>query len=149
MSDPMQPEQPTEEEIRAYLQQVREADPAAIIVQAYRMLGEGAEVKLGRSDARVLIDAMNAVTDAVQGTLPEELLSQMRDGVRQLQTAQVEAESAAGGEQAGSAGSEQAKATQPPPAAQQPQGSAPMTGQPRLSEPTDPKPSDRLWIPGR
>jgi hypothetical protein len=145
MSDVNQPGEPTEEEIRAYLQQVREADPAAIVVQAYRMLGEGAELKLGRADARVLIDALAAVAEATAVSLPAELVEQMRDGVRQLQSAQVQAEREQG---------EPAATAAPPPAAAQPAaagapGSAPMTGTPRTSEPTDPKVTDRLWIPGR
>lgn len=156
MTDPTQQGQPSEEEIRAYLEQIREADPAAIVVQAYRMLGEGAEVKLGRSDARVLIDCMAAIAETAQASVAEELVEQMRQGVQQLQTAQVQAEREQGGEAGQPAGEQAAQqpgsqGAQPPP--QGPgtaaPGQAPAGGQPRYSEPTDPKPSDRLWIPGR
>lgn len=153
MTDPTQQGQPTEEEIRAYLQQVREADPAAIVVQAYRMLGEGAELKLGRSDARLLIDAMAAVADAVQGRLPSELVDQMREGVRQLQSAQVQAE------QQGDAGDEAEGAAaggQPAPGQAAPGQAAPSQGAPAQGAAGQPQPqpseeslTNRLWIPGR
>jgi hypothetical protein len=151
MTDPTQPGQPSEEEIRAYLQQVREADPAAIVVQSFQMLGEGAQVKLGRRDARVLIDSMAGITEAVADSLPEELVGQMREGVRQLQSAQVEAEGAADGDAGGDTGGAATRSAGAPteqPTTTRPQGSAPMTGEPRTSEP-QPKKSDRLWIPGR
>lgn len=148
MTDPNQPGQPSEEEIRAYLQQVREADPAAIIVQAYRMLGEGAELKLGRSDARVLIDAMAAVTESVGARLPDELAGQMREGVRQLQAAQVQAEQEQpGGAPAGAADTGPAGAPGGQPSPGQPSPAQP-SGQPRTSEPEQ-KMTNRLWIPGR
>jgi hypothetical protein len=165
MTDPTQTGEPTEEEIRAYLAQIREADPAAIVVQAYRMLGEGAELKLGRTDARVLIDAMAAITDAVSGKVQAELTDQMRQGVAQLQAAQVQAET----QQSGAG-------DQPAPAAGAPTSGAPSTGGPSSAgaasasgagapagagKPQQPPTqqggqqqeeenlTNRLWIPGR
>jgi hypothetical protein len=141
MTDPTQQGQPTEEEIRAYLQQVREADPAAIVVQAYRMLGEGAELKLGRGDARVLIDAMAAMTEAVADRLTEDIVGQMREGIRQLQAAQVQAETQT------PEGEEQAAGAAPQPGAGAPQAPPPQAPpQPSASEQSM---ADRLWIPGR
>jgi hypothetical protein len=144
MSDPMQQEM-TEEEIRAYLEQVREADPAVMVVQAYRMLGEGAELKLGRSDARVLIDAMAAVIEAVADRLAGDIVAQMREGVRQLQATQVEAE-----QQAGEQGEGAADAGQPgsrPPSGPAP--GAPPQGAPQQGGQQEENLTNRLWIPGR
>lgn len=156
MTDPTQAgQQPSEEELRAYLEQLRGADPAEVIVQAYRMLGTGAEVKLGRPDARPLIDAMNGMVEAVQGTVDAELVRQMRDGVGQLQTAQVQAERDAGG-QAGDQGGEQAAdeaatAGQAPGAGGSAGRAAPRPGggqQPPGGQ-GEGSLTDRLWIPGR
>lgn len=148
MSDPRQPQQgqPSEEELRAYLEQLREADSTEVVAQAYTMLGTGAEVKLGRSDARVLIDAMAAIVEATQASLEPDLVERMRNGVAQLQSAQVQAErQAAGGPPADQEGEPpQTAAPQPPP-------DAPGQGQPGAPEPGGAKesPADRLWIPGR
>lgn len=145
MTDPTQAGQPTEEELRAYLEQLRGADPAELLVQAYRLLGTGAEVKLGRTDARVLIDAMAAMVEAVAGQLPAELVTQMRDGVGQLQMAQVQAEregasGSGGGQDRAPGGSPEGGApSQPPP--------PPGTQPPPPGD--DQRLTDRLWIPGR
>lgn len=147
-------DQPTEEEIRAYLGQVREADPAAIVVQAYQMLGEGAQIKLGRPDARVLIDAMAGIAEAVGNRLPTELVDQMKQGVAQLQAAQVQAENEG---PAGPEGTEGAPSAGQPaggpagsqaPGGQRPGGQAP-DGQAPRPEGQGEKLTDRLWVPGK
>lgn len=145
MSDPQQQQgQPSEEELRAYLEQLREAESSEVVAQAYTMLGTGAEVKLGRSDARVLIDAMAAMVDATQDALDRDLVERMRNGVGQLQAAQVQAESDAPGAGPGQGQQPQTTAPQPPP-------QAPGQGRPAAPEPGPSKesPADRLWIPGR
>lgn len=152
MSDPSpsQGDQPTQEELQAYLEQLREAEPAELVAQAYTMLGTGAEVKLGRPDARVLIDAMAALTEAVSGSVAEDLATRMRNGVVQLQTAQVQAERQAASQgDAPPAAQQQPPATPPgagPPGAPEPAAQPP--GQPP-GQPQGQKPTDRLWIPGR
>lgn len=131
MTSTQQPGGLSEEELGAYLDQLREAEAGDILVQAYTMLGTGAEVKLGRPDARVLIDAMAAIVSAVAGRLGE-LGNRMQGGVVQLQMAQVEAERRQG----------EPDAAEPAPAAEQRAAQQPDTagGQPM---------TDRLWIPGR
>jgi hypothetical protein len=147
MTDSTQAGQPSEEELRAYLEQLRAADPAELLVQAYRLLGTGAEVKLGRQDARVLIDAMNAVVEAVQSRVPPELAGQMRDGVRQLQMAQVQAEREA---DSGAPGEEQPGQA---PGEAQPEGAGRSSERPGGAQPAagpeGQRMTDRLWIPGR
>lgn len=152
MSDPSQQQgQPSEEELQAYLEQLREAEPSEVLAQAYTMLGTGAEVKLGRSDARVLIDAMAALVDATGDRLQDDLAERMRNGVAQLQNAQFQLE-----QQSGETPQQppQTTAPQPPPQApgqgqpgaaqpgQQP-GSGPQKGQ------QDESKTSRLWVPGR
>lgn len=139
MSDPTQmPGQPSPEEMRAYLEQLRQSDPAGLVAEAFNLLATGAQVKLGRPDARVLIDALGAVVQATQESLPSELVEQMAQGVTQLQLAQVQAEREAAGA---------------PPAAETPGGEA---GAAQASPPqpfgpsaADKRMTDRLWVPGR
>jgi len=139
MSDTMMGGQPSPEEMRAYLEQLREADAAGLVAEAYNLLAAGAQVKLGRSDARTLIDAMSALTQVASPALPQELAQQMTQGVQQLQLAQVEAErqvaaetqqQATASEETGAQTGTQAAPTAPPQQAQQ-------------------RMTDRLWIPGR
>lgn len=136
------PGEPSQEELQAYLEQLRAAPAEEIVIQAYSLLGTGAEVKLGRADARVLIDAMAGL---VQGAGPRlgDLGPRMTSGLAQLQMAQVEAERQAQGAEAA-----------PAPAASEP--SSPSAGPARTETPggasTDTegqKMTDRLWIPGR
>lgn len=156
MTDPTQAGQPSEEELRAYLEQLRGADPAEVLVQAYRMLGTGAEVKLGRADARLLIDAMNGMVSAVDGRVQADLVQQMRDGITQLQLAQVEAEKEAGGQTASEGEAAAAGATGQSPGAG---GAGPGQGaqarpggqsqRPAQAPGGSQRMTDRLWIPGR
>ncbi len=124
-------QQLSEEELRQYVAQVREAPVADLLTQAYTMLGAWAEAKLGRSDARALIDGLSGLVQAAASGLPANLAKQMRDGIGQLQLLQVQAEQqlAAREEPAASAHAREPRPTQEPP-------------------PTKPM-TDRLWIPGR
>lgn len=150
MSDPStSADEPTQEELQAYFEQLRDADPGEVVAQAYTMLGTGAEVKIGRADARVLIDAMAAMTEAVADTIETELATRMRNGVVQLQNAQVQAERQAAGDQA-DLGGEPTSQPQPRPAASPP-GPAPSgpADQGATEQGKEQSASDRLWIPGR
>lgn len=158
MTDPTQAGQPSEEELRAYLEQLRAAEPAEILVQAYRLLGTGAEVKLGRGDARVLIDAMGGMVDAVSDRVPADLGRQMREGVTQLQMAQVQAERQAGtdGGAAGEGGAAAAGGEAAAPgggSAREDSGSAPRRDEASRAAASSGQQgqqmTDRLWIPGR
>lgn len=142
MADPGAPgaagQQPTEEELQAYLAQMREADPAELVAQAFQILAMGAEVKIGRPDARVLIDALVAVVDATKGRVQAQLTTGMTNAVRQLQMAQVQAE------REGSSAGE--------PAAEDTAGDARQPGapsQPGAQQGDEQRRTDRLWIPGR
>lgn len=141
MTDPTQAgqEEPSEEEVQQYLEQLREADPSDVLAQAFNMLATGAQVKLGRSDARMLIDALDGMAQAVAPRLSEEFASQMRNSVSQLQNAQVQAEQQAGAQPAeagGGGGSGQRGGDEAAQPSQESQG-----GGQRLT--------DRLWVPGQ
>lgn len=141
-------QQPSQEELQAYVEQLRAAEPADLLVQAYTMLATAAEVKIGTAGARVLIDAMSGISEVAAGAVEGDLGTRMRGGVAQLQTAQVQAErdGAAGAEQGAgeTPDAPQTGAPQPPPEAPgQGQAGAPE------SAPGGQKAADRLWIPGR
>lgn len=143
MSDPSA--QPTQEQIEAYYAQLREASTPELVMQAVGMLAAGAEAKLGRPDARPLIDAMAAVVQAAEGQLGDAA-EQLKSAVSQLQMAQVQVErkGAAGGtDDAAAAEGTGDAAGQPAPTTQPGQ---PQPGQP---QPGQPKQTDKLWIPGR
>ncbi|MBA2528754.1 MAG: hypothetical protein H0V19_02120 [Euzebyales bacterium] len=149
MSDPtaMPGQEPSPEELRAYLEQLRGAEAAGLLAEAYNLLAAGAQVKLGRSDARPLIDAMAGIAAAVGDRVPAELAAQMRDGVAQLQTAQVQAErqTAAEGEGTGDASAREPDAVPPPGGPARPETG--VAGAQRQG--SGQRMTDRLWIPGR
>ena len=148
MSDPRQmTAQPSPEEMRAYLAQLREADAAGLVAEAFNLLATGAQVKLGRPDARVLIDALAAMVDASGPGMAPQLTEQMHQGVAQLQLAQVEAEREVAAAEQGDADGEEADS------AAEVGGEDADAGTPPTGGPAGPganqRMTDRLWIPGR
>ena len=140
--------QPSEEELRAYLMELRQADPAEFLMQAVNLLVTGAQAKIGMADGRFLIDALAGAVSAVQDRLPPQLAEALQNAVVQLQTAQVQAErelAAMQGEPippAQDGGSAQAQEGGGP------DGGAPQAGGPTMSEPQK-RMTDRLWVPGK
>ena len=130
-------DEPTPEEIQAYLAELREADVGDIVLQAFTVLGSGAEVKLGRRDARVLIDSMAALLQAAGQTLGDSR-DKLEQAIGQLKMAQVQAERQLAGEAAAREAGPDGGDGGPPPPAQQPPSQQPQQ-----------KATDRLWIPGR
>lgn len=129
----MQGPEPTEEELRAYLLELRQADPAEFVMQAVNILVTGAQAKIGLADGRLLIDALSGLVDGASTALPQELASALATAVVQLQTAQVQAEAQIGGGAAAAPGDA---------------GPGAPAAQPTISEPKQ-KMTDRLWIPGQ
>ncbi|MGH3441535.1 MAG: hypothetical protein ACRDUY_05720 [Nitriliruptorales bacterium] len=138
--------QPTEEEVRAYLAQLRQTDPAEVVAQAFSVLASAAEVKLGRRDARLLIDAAAAVAESVGERLDGSIRGQMDQAVGQLRMAQVDAEKqlaqmrAEGRLPADEAGDLSSEPGERPAAETPSAGETEEQGSPA---------ADRLWIPGR
>jgi len=91
-AEPGHGQQPSEEELRAYLMELRQADPAEFLMQAVNLLVTGAQAKIGMADGRFLIDALAGAVSAVQDRLPPQLAEALQNAVVQLQTAQVQAE---------------------------------------------------------
>lgn len=143
-TDPQSAGQPSPEELQAYLDQLRDAPVAEIVLEAVNMLGTVAQAKLGRRDARVLIDSMDAIAKVAGPSLGEHA-SQLERALGQLKLAQVQAEKqlAAQGEGAEGGAGDQPDAGQP--GAAQP-GQA---GQPGQQQGQQGNITDRLWIPGR
>jgi len=137
--------QPSEEELQAYLEQLRSTPTEEVLVQSFNMLAMAAQAKLGLRDARTLIDAMDAVQKAGAASTGQ-IGQQMASAVGQLKMAQVEAERQQTAE-AGDAETGQEPETDAgrgggapePPSAGADQ--APGAGGQRMT--------DRLWIPGR
>ena len=144
MTDPTQMAgQPTPEEMQRYLEQMRESDPAGLIAEAFNLLATGAQVKLGRPDARALIDGIAGMVQGAEAALQPELAEQMKAGVAQLQMAQVQAErEAAAAASPAAADPSGAAAGAPADTAAPPTTSSPGQG-------ADQRMTDRLWVPGR
>lgn len=85
-------EEPSEEEVRAYLGQLRAAPVEQVVAEVASALLNAAQVKLGRQDGRLLLDMTAALAEQGRGRLPDELLSQVDQALAQLRMAQVEAE---------------------------------------------------------
>jgi hypothetical protein len=142
-------EQPSEEEVRAYLSQLRGAPAEQVVAEVVSALLNAAQVKLGRRDGRLLLDLAVGVVDGAREHLSAELVQQVDQVLAQLQVAQVEAERevAAAAEQGhqepgdlGSEGSEASGADAPPP------GAGASEAPPRQEPPAG---GSRLWVPGR
>jgi hypothetical protein len=144
------PAAPSEAEVQMMLAQMREAPAEQILVEVVNILLQAAQVKLGRPDARLLLDTVAAVAAATSGRADDALVSQVEQAIAQLRLAQVEEEARLtpgapqGSAQAEKPGSE----TSPGPA-------GPGTGRPAAASTppaTDARPApggSRLWVPGR
>ena len=139
-------DQPTEEELRAYLGQLREAPADQVLAEVLSGLLNAAQVKLGRRDARLLLDIAAAAVDAGRDRLPSELTQQVDEVLTQLRLAQVEAER----EVAQRGGTEASDlAASPGDVAGPDGGDAPAAGPQPGSQDPGSDPASRLWVPGR
>ena len=148
MSDALPPQDgPSEEEVRAYLAQMRGAPVDQIIAELVQGLLNAVQVKLGRQDARVLIDLVAMINDRVRAVADKQLVTQVDQALAQLRLAQVEAEREVG--QAASQGhAEPNDVAAAAPADAQATGGRPAASQP-AGQPADPaSPLSKLWIPG-
>lgn len=85
-------DEPTEEEVRAYISQLRGAPVDQVIAEVSSALINAAQVKLGRKDGRLLLDVVGAMTEQLRGQVDDELPRQLDDVLAKLRMAQVEAE---------------------------------------------------------
>lgn len=121
------------EDVREYVQRLRSLPVDQVISDVVFSLLNAAQVKLGRRDARLLIDVTAVALEHVRAYLPGELTKQIDEVLGQLRLAQVSAEG-----RAGPAGKPEEndldRAPVPPPS--------------DASPPAGPG-SSKLWVPGR
>ena len=122
------------EDVREYVQQMRSLPVEQVIGDVLFSLLNAAQVKLGRRDARLLIDVSTAVLEHARPCLPGELSTQVDQVLGQLRLAQVSAEGHAS--QAGKVEDNDLDRVPAPP----PSGA--------VQSPAGPGPS-KLWVPGR
>lgn len=158
MSQQMPPggREPTEEELRQYLGEMRQAHVGEIVAQVVSALLNGAQVKLGRRDARLLIDLAAGVNDEAGPHLDEEFSAEVTQVLTQLRMAQVEAEEELAKLQAsgqappeandvGPSGGTSGEAARPAGDAAGPGAGGQQGGARPASEPSA---ASRLWTPG-
>lgn len=132
--------EPTEAEVRAYLEQLRNAGVDQVVAEVATALINAAQVKLGRRDARLLLDLVGAVADQSRGRVPDELSTQLDQALAQLRLAQVDAEQQLAGQGQADGNAHDGPATNPGEAADA-TGSSPDSVPPSGS-------AKRLWTPG-
>lgn len=147
---------PTDQQTQEYLQQLRSAPAEQLVSELLSGLLNAAQVKLGRRDARLLIDLSAVVVDHSRAYLPAELTRQVDQILGQLRLGQVQAEGAAGGEPEPN---DLAETPRPPaggtaesgqPAAESAaRPTAATSPPPPPPRPAGPPPASQLWIPGR
>lgn len=84
--------QPSEEEMRQAIGQMRAAPVDQIVAEVLQALLSSVQVKLGRNDGRLLLDLTAVVTEGTRGQIDEQLTAQVDDALGQLRMAQVQAE---------------------------------------------------------
>ena len=138
VSEPTRPPaegQPSEDEIRDYLKQLRSAPAEQVVADIVFGMVNAAQAKLGRRDARLLIDLTSTLLDQARPHLSAELITQVDQVLGQLRLAQVQAESRV------SAASE----PEPNDLADLPIPQSAAAQQQANQQP----PPSKLWIPGR
>jgi hypothetical protein len=141
----------SEEAAREYAKQLRSAPAEQIVTEILSSLLNLAQVKLGRRDARLLIDLCAILVGQARPHLSSELTRQVDQALSELRLAQVRAEGAATGTAGRAEPNDLAEAPAPPAGT----GTQPAPGPTGSSSPVapggpgQPPPAGRLWVPGR
>jgi hypothetical protein len=122
------------EDVREYVQRLRSLPVDQVMGDVLFSLLNAAQVKLGRRDARLLIDVSTVAFDHVRAYLPGELTTQIEQLLGQLRLGQVSAEGHA--DQRGEPEENDLDRVPPPPPAD-------------ASRPPAGPGSSKLWVPGR
>jgi hypothetical protein len=133
------------EDVREYVRQLRSLPVEQVIGDVLFSLLNAAQVKLGRRDARLLIDLSTVAHEHARPYLPGELTNQIDQVLGQLRLGQVSAEGRAS-EQGEPEENDLDRVPAPPPA-QAPAGPAQAQAGPAQA-PAGPA-SSKLWVPGR
>jgi hypothetical protein len=137
-------EQPqvTEEQVREYLSKLREVPAEHLVAELLSSLLNTAQAKLGRRDARLLIDLSGLMINYVRRHVSTQLSTQIDQALTQLRLGQVRTEEAAAG---GGHREPNDLAEAPPPPADR--AGVPSSGPPPAAP--EPSPASRLWVPGQ
>ncbi|MPZ25658.1 MAG: hypothetical protein GEV12_04225 [Micromonosporaceae bacterium] len=134
----------SEEQAREYASKLRSAPVEQVVTEVLSSLLNLAQVKLGRRDARLLIDLTGLLVGHARPYLPDDVTDQLDQVLPQLRLAQVQAENAATG-----GGPEPNDLTEVPrPPAGTGERVAPEPAAPGPA-PVPPPTASRLWVPGR
>ncbi len=128
-------QQPTEEEIRQYLSQLRGTPAVQVVSEILFGLLNAAQAKLGRNDGRLMIDLSGLVLDHARRYLPSDQATQLDELLSQLRIGQVQAEKEVAAK--GEAEPNDLAEAPPPPTATQP------------AAPQQQRPASKLWVPGQ
>jgi hypothetical protein len=138
-------QQPSEEEVRQYLAQLRQAPAEQVIAEVLSGLLNAAQVKVGRKDGRLLLDLSAQVIDGAREHLSDELTNQVDEVLGQLRMAQVEGErEVANAAEQGQQEPNDLGATEQA----APQGEQTPPSTPPPSDPGQGAGGGRLWTPG-
>lgn len=83
---------PSEDDVKEYVQRMRSLPVEKIIGDVVFSLLNAAQIKLGRRDARLLIDVSTVAHEHARRYLPDELTKQIDQALGQLRLGQVNAE---------------------------------------------------------
>lgn len=133
-----QPQQMSEEQLREYLEQLRNAPADQVISEVISVLLNAASAKLGRRDGRLLIDLATTMLERSRDHISGDIAKQVDDVLGQLRIGQVQAEAQTGGDETNDLSTT-------PPAPQQPA----QQQEPQQPAQQQPPASSKLWIPGR
>lgn len=139
---------PTEEQVRQYLAALRTAPVQDLVTELLFGLLNAAQAKLGRRDARLLIDLSGGMVDHLRPYLSADVVRQLDQALTQLRLGQVKAEEKPGGPEP----NDLSQVPTPPARTGAPATPAPTTATADASRtaPAGPtNPASRLWVPGR
>lgn len=131
--------EPSEKEFREYLAQLRSVPADRVLLETMSGVLTAAQAKIGRNDARLMIDLSALMLDHARQYLPAAQAQQFDQVLGQLRMAQVQGEQAVA--QRGTA--EENDLPQPP--------APPATVAGPAAQPAQPQqpPASKLWVPGR
>ena len=125
---------PSEADVREYVQRMRSLPVEQVIGDIMFTLLNAAQVKLGRRDARLLIDVTTVAHEHARAYLPDELTKQVDQALGQLRMGQVSAEG---------------HASRPAEPEENDLDRVPAPPSAGAAQPAAERPASRLWVPGQ
>jgi hypothetical protein len=122
---------------REVVEQLRSAPSEDVIAEAFLVLLNAAQIKLGRRDARLLIDLGTVMLEHAGTYLSNRFVKQVEQSLGQLRLAQVSAEN------------EAAKKGQSEPNDLSRSPTPPSTSSAQTTATGSHSPASTLWVPGR